>query len=60
VGKVMETNEKTRFYLDNVRMKIACRDVTKVPRTPKGTVGIYVKDFIFERELQVENTIKTL
>jgi hypothetical protein len=56
----METNEKTRFRLDYVRMKIACRDVTKVPRTAEGTVRIYVKDFIFERELQVENTIKTL
>lgn len=56
----METDEKTRFRLDYVRMKIACRDVTKVPRTAEGTVGIYVKDFIFERELQVENTIKTL
>lgn len=31
VGKVMEIDEETRFRLDFVRMKIACRDVSKVP-----------------------------
>lgn len=60
VGKVMEIDEKTRFKLDFIRMKIACRDVTRVPRTAEGTLGIYVKDFIFEREIQDDEPVRTL
>jgi hypothetical protein len=57
VGKVTEIDEKTRYRLDFVRMKIACRDVAKVPRTAEGTLGLYVKDFIFEREVQSDDPI---
>jgi hypothetical protein len=60
VGKVMEIDEKIRFRADYVRVKIACRDVHKVPRTAEGTLGIYLHDFIFEREIQEGQTIKTL
>lgn len=56
----MEIDEKTRYGLDFVRMKIACRDVAKVPRTAEGTLGLYVKDFIFEREVQSDDPIQTL
>ncbi|XP_066330294.1 uncharacterized protein [Miscanthus floridulus] len=56
----MEIDEKTRFRLDFVRMKIACRDVSKVPKTAEGTLGIYVKDFIFEREIQDNEPVRTL
>jgi hypothetical protein len=43
-----------------VRVKIACRDVTKVPRTTEGTLGIHLHDFIFEREIPEGQKIKTL
>ena len=56
----MEIDEKTRFRADYVRVKIACRDVQKVPRTTEGTLGIHLHDFIFEREIQEGQTIKTL
>jgi hypothetical protein len=33
VGKVIEIDEKSRFRIDYVRMKIACRDISKIPKT---------------------------
>lgn len=54
VGKVVEIDEKSRFRSDFVRMKIACRDVSKVPRKAKGTLGMAIHDFIFEREVSEE------
>lgn len=32
VGKAMEIDEKSRFRLDYVRVKVACRDVTMSPK----------------------------
>ena len=52
VGKVLEIDEKTRIRPEYVRMKIACRDITKVPRKAEGTLGLVIHDFIFEREVQ--------
>lgn len=51
VGKVMEIDERTRLRSEYVRMKIACRDILKVPRVAEGNLGIYIHDFIFEREV---------
>ena len=51
VGKVMEIDEESRFRYDYVRLKIACRDVSKVPKTAEGTLGLYIFDFEFEREI---------
>lgn len=56
----METDEKTRFRMEFVRMKIACRDITRVPRVAEGTLGLNVHDFIFEREVQAKDTVKVL
>jgi len=39
VGKVIEIDEKTRFRLDYVTMKIACRDVSKVPNKAQSALG---------------------
>lgn len=36
VGKVMEIDEKTRLRPNYVRMKIACRDVLRVPKKVEG------------------------
>jgi len=56
----MEIDEQSRFRLDYVRVKIACRDVLRVPRKAEGTLGLCVHDFIFEREVQEEETVKVL
>lgn len=50
VGKVVEVDEKARYRLDYVRVKIACRDVTKVPKTAEGVLGMTLYDFGFERD----------
>jgi len=47
----MEIDEESRFRYDYVRLKIACRDVSKVPKTAEGTLGLYIIDFEFEREI---------
>ena len=60
VGKVVEIDDKTRFRADYVRVKIACRDLQKVPGTAEGTLGLCIHDFGFEREIQENNTVKTL
>jgi hypothetical protein len=51
----MEIDEKARFRVDYVRIKIACRDLTKVPKTAEGVLGITVYDFGFEREIETES-----
>lgn len=59
VGKVLEIDEKTRL-LEYVRMRIACRDVTKVPRKVEGTLGLCLHDFIFEREVHEADSVRVL
>uniref|UniRef100_A0A0A9F483 Uncharacterized protein n=1 Tax=Arundo donax TaxID=35708 RepID=A0A0A9F483_ARUDO len=39
-----------------VRIKIGCRDVTKVPELAEGCLGLHFYDFHFERELEVDPT----
>lgn len=51
VGKVIEIDEGTRYRYDYVRLRIACRDVARVPKTAEGTLGMYIIDFGFEREV---------
>jgi hypothetical protein len=60
VGKVMEIDESTRLRVDYVRLKIACKDVTKVPKTAEGVLGLDVYDFGFEREVPIEEIEKNL
>jgi len=60
VGKVLEIDERTRFRHDYVRARIACRDITKVPRTAESSLGLAVHDFHFEREVEVEGPERTL
>lgn len=35
-----EVDEKFRYGMDYVRLKIACRDLSKVPRTAESTLGM--------------------
>ena len=58
VGKVLEIDEKTRLRPDYVRVRNACRDVTKVPRKAEGTLGLCLHDFIFEREVQESKNVR--
>lgn len=41
VGKAIEIDEKARFRVDYVRIKIACRDLSNVPKTAEGVLGCY-------------------
>lgn len=54
VGKTIEIDEKTRLRNDFVRVKIACRDVTKVPASAESTLGMLIYDFFYEREVPEE------
>ncbi|XP_066358946.1 uncharacterized protein [Miscanthus floridulus] len=56
----MEIDERTRFKADYVRVKIACRDVTKVPKTADAMLGIYEFEFSFEREVPETQTGRML
>lgn len=60
VGKVLEIDEGTRYRYDYVRMRIACRDVTRVPKTAEGTLGLYIIDFGYEREIPEDRSERTL
>lgn len=50
--------KKTRLRPDYVRVRIAYRDVTKVRRKAKGTLGLCLHDFIFEREVQESKNVR--
>lgn len=52
VGKTMVIDEHTRFNRDFVRIKIACRNVDLVPHSAESNLGLYIYDFIFEREVE--------
>jgi len=60
VGKVLEIDEGTRYRYDYVRMRIACRDIARVPRTAEATLGLYIIDFKFEREIPEEKSERIL
>jgi hypothetical protein len=60
VGKVLEIDEGSRYRYDYVRLKIASRDVTRVPKTAESFLGMYLIDFGFEREVIVESGPKML
>jgi hypothetical protein len=60
VGKVIDVDEGSRYRYDYVRLKIACRDVTRVPRTAEGTLGMHLIDFGYEREIPEETEPKVL
>jgi hypothetical protein len=48
---------KTRFNRDFVRLKIACRNVELVPRSAEGNLGLFIYDFVFEREVSQEDNL---
>jgi hypothetical protein len=60
VGKVIEIDECSRYRYDYVRLRIACRDVSKVSKTAESTLGMYLIDFDFEIEIPKESGPKVL
>lgn len=60
VGKVLEIDETTRFRHDYARTRIARMDVTKVPRTARSTLGLFIHEFVYEREVEVDQNEKIL
>lgn len=60
VGKTMAIDEGTRFSKDFVRVKIACRNIDLVPSSAESTLGLFLYDFFFERELSQEERMDKL
>lgn len=54
VGKTVAIDEKTKFRPDFVRIKIACRDINLVPESAESSLGMFLYDFFFEREIPDE------
>jgi hypothetical protein len=52
VGATMEVDMSTLQRPDFVRIKIAARDVSKVPARVEGAILPYLFDFFFEREME--------
>jgi hypothetical protein len=57
VCSTREVDKATLHGSDYVRIKLAARDVTKVPSVAEGTIDLYLYHFFFEREV-VESTPK--
>ncbi|PWZ08767.1 hypothetical protein Zm00014a_022650 [Zea mays] len=60
VGKVIEIDERTRLRNEYVRARIACRDVTAVPGVVESSLGLFLYDFFFEREIHSEEDEQSL
>ncbi|AQK94770.1 hypothetical protein ZEAMMB73_Zm00001d010734 [Zea mays] len=60
VGKVIEIDERTRLRNEYVRARIACRDVTVVPGVVESSLGLFLYDFFFEREIHSEEDEQSL
>lgn len=52
MGKVVEIDEKSRPRNEFVRARIAYRDVKAVPGVVESSLGLFIYDFFFEREVQ--------
>jgi len=51
----MQIDESTIFNRDFVRIKIACRNVELVPPSAECNLGMYIYDFLFEREVSQDD-----
>jgi hypothetical protein len=54
VSEVVEIDERTRLRNEYVRARIACRDVTVVLGVVESSLGLFLYDFFFEREIHTE------
>lgn len=60
VGKVLAIDERCRSRSNFVRIKLACRDVSRVPAVAESTLGLRIYDFSFEREVEESSSNDTL
>jgi hypothetical protein len=54
VGIPLEVDKQNLKRWDYVRVKIGCRDISKVPATVEGLMDLHFFDFSFQREVLVE------
>ena len=54
VGVPMEVDKNNLKRWEFVRVKIGCRDITKVPAVVEGVMDLHFFDFTFQREVPVE------
>ncbi|CAO2143048.1 unnamed protein product, partial [Urochloa humidicola] len=54
VGIPLEVDKASLKRWDFVRVKIGCRDITKVPTKVEGLLDLHFYEFTFQREVQVE------
>jgi hypothetical protein len=54
VGIPLEVDKHNLKRWDYVRVKIGCRDISKVPATVEGLMDLHFFDFSFQREVLVE------
>jgi hypothetical protein len=52
VGSTQEVDKSTLNRTDYVRISLAARDITKVPKVAEGAISKYLYDFFFEREVE--------
>jgi hypothetical protein len=55
VSATKEVDRSTLHRADYVRIKIAARDVSKVPEVAEGAILPYIYDFYYEREVEWGN-----
>jgi hypothetical protein len=56
VGLPLEVDKANLKRWDYVRVKIGCKDITKVPAVVEGLLDMHFYDFSFQREVQVEGS----
>jgi hypothetical protein len=56
VGIPLEIDKNNMKRGDHVRVRIGCRDITKVPAKVEGLLDLHFYDFTFQREVQVEGS----
>jgi hypothetical protein len=56
VGLPLEVDKANLKRWDYVRVKIGCKDITKVLAVVEGLMDMYFYDFSFQREVQVEGS----
>jgi hypothetical protein len=59
VGIPLEVDKLNTKRWEYVRVKIGCKDITKVPAVVEGLMDLHFYDFIFQREVPAENQTKS-
>jgi hypothetical protein len=60
VGLAREADKSTLHRADYVRIKIAAKEVAKIPEAIEGGIGTYLYEFFFEREIEMGQAAKSI